>query len=448
MRVAIVGHGIEGKVNYAYFRRAFPDAMMAIADERETLDDVPEGAEMILGEGAFSRLADFDMVVRSPSVAPKRIVTKGKIWSATNEFFAKCPATIIGVTGTKGKGTTCSLIASILRAAGKTVHLVGNIGVPALEVLLEIAEDDIVVYELSSFQLWDLEKSPHIAVVLMVEPDHLDVHADLEEYLEAKKNIRRYQRGYDSCLFHPTNEFSREIAATKLVRDPVGFPESIDLAERYAIPDDNQAYVRDSFFCVQGRQICSVDNLQIPGEHNMENACAAISAVTELADWQSSITDKHITLGLRNFTGLPHRLKLIREVNGIKYYDDNYSSAPAATLAAVRAFDVPKVLILGGYDKGVDLSDLAVQLCQQHNIAHIILIGQMGPRLHELLLEQGCHAMTLLEGKPSMREIVTVATEKAVPGGVVIMSPACASFDMFKNFADRGDQFVAEVEAL
>lgn len=391
---------------------------MAIADEREALEDAPADAELILGEGAFSRLVDFDMVVRAPGIAPRKISTHGKIWSATNEFFAKCAeksVPIIGVTGTKGKGTTCSLIASILRAAGKTVHLVGNIGQPALEALAEIAPDDIVVYELSSFQLWDLERSPQVAVVLMVEPDHLDVHGNFEEYVSAKANITAHQTANDTLVFNQNNAISTQIAAQSVAKK-VPYPFAID---EFA------------------------DSLQIPGAHNRENAAAALAATREFA-----IDPEMIRRGLASFTGLPHRLKLIRECGGVRYYDDNYSSAPGATLAAVRAFDVPEVLILGGYDRGVDLKDLTVQLSQQPNLAHIILIGETGARLEEFLVAQGYGNVTRLEGKPSMREIVAAATEKAVPGGVVIMSPACASFDMFKNFADRGDQFVAEIEAL
>ena len=450
MKIIIAGYGVEGISNLIYFQQKFPDAEFVVADERpaDKLPAIPSGVRLISGKNVFSeQLGDADLVVRTASLPPRNIKTNGKIWSATNEFFDKCPAPIIGVTGTKGKGTTCSLIAAILRQSGQTVHLVGNIGVPALDVLSKIKKTDIVVYELSSFQLWDLEKSPHVAVVLMIEPDHLNVHTDFADYLNAKKNIRRHQYLGDVCLYHPTNKYSQEVAAAPLVRlldtgDNHG--DTLDFAQRYAIPDDDQVYVQDGYFCVQNRRICSTSHLRLPGAHNLENACAAMSAVMELP---INVTDEQFSAGLESFTGLPHRLKFVAEKNGIKYYDDSISTTPGSAIAALKAFTEPKNLILGGSDKGADYAELAQEIARQQMRA-VIVNGANAGKLAEILHKNkvSCQIMQL-EMAP-MPEVVEAAAGLVQPGDAVILSPAAASFDMFKSYSDRGDQFVAAVEKL
>ena len=450
MKIVVAGYGVEGISNLIYFQQKFPDAVFVVADERPAgkLPAIPDGVKLISGKNVFSeQLGDADLVVRTASLPPRNIKTNGKIWSATNEFFDKCPAPIIGVTGTKGKGTTCSLIVSILRAAGQTVHLVGNIGVPALDVLPKIKKTDIVVYELSSFQLWDLEKSPHIAVVLMIEPDHLNVHTDFADYLNAKKNIRRHQQLADVCLYHPTNKYSREVAAAPLDRlldtgDDHG--DTLDFAQRYAIPDDDQVYVQDGYFCVQNRQICSTGHLRLPGAHNLENACAAMSAVTEL---NIEVTNEQYAKGLEGFTGLPHRLKFVAEKDGVKYYDDSISTTPGSAIAALKAFAEPKILILGGSDKGADYTELVQEIARQH-LRAVIVNGANAGKLAEFLRKENVSCQVVQLEMAPMPVVVETAQRQARPGDVVILSPAAASFDMFKSYSDRGEQFVAAVKAL
>ena len=453
MKIIIAGYGLEGISSLRYFQRAFPDAEFVIADQK-AVEDAPDGVAVRTGESVFAeQLQDADMVVRAPGVPPRLLKTSGKIWSATNEFFDKCPAPIIGVTGTKGKGTTCSLIAAILRVAGQTVHLVGNIGVPALDALPSITKDDFVVYELSSFQLWDLEKSPTIAVVLMIEPDHLEVHTDFAEYLDAKKNIRRHQGIIDTCLYHPTNKYSEEVAATPFngLLDEQGRvtceycgDDALDFAHRYAVPDENQVYVRDGYFCVQDRRICRIDHLRLPGAHNLENACAAISAVTELP---ITVTDEQYAAGLESFTGLPHRLKFIAEKNGVKYYDDSIATTPGSAIAALRAFEAPKVLIVGGYDKGADYAEMATEIARQ-TVRAVIIIGANAAKIEQSLRRASVAATIVVLGQTTMVDVVARASQLSRPGDVVILSPAAASFGMFKNYVDRGEQFVAAVEKL
>ena len=427
MKVAIAGYGIEGRASYRYWSALGHD--VTIVDEREQdLLDLPPGAQSILGKGAFKALKDFELVVRTPSLPPSSVKTNGQMWSATNEFFARCPAQIIGVTGTKGKGTTASLIAAILEAAGKKVHLVGNIGVPALDELSTISSEDVVVFELSSFQLWDLEKSPHVAVVLMIEQDHLDVHKDFRDYILAKSNISRHQSTSGVTLYHPTNDISRQIATSGEGR-----------AVRYAVPDNGQVYIKENTFFVQNTPLCETSVLQLPGAHNLENACAAISAALTVTDDISAIEK-----GLSSFTGLPHRLKRVRVVRDVTYYDDSIATTPGSATAAVKAFSEPKLLILGGKDKGGDYTEL-IKLCKETD-THVLAIGSNGEMIAKLCHKQHV-TVTDLTGE-TIERIVHTAARLATPGSVVILSPAAASFDMFRSYADRGEQFVHAVEAL
>lgn len=427
MKVAIAGYGVEGKVSYDYWRAQGDE--VTIVDERSLSPyDLPYGSSSVLGKHAFKSLRDFDLVVRTPSLPPSSLKGSGTIWSATNEFFDKCPAPIIGVTGTKGKGTTASFIAGILRASGKTVHLVGNIGVPALAELPKITRDDIVVFELSSFQLWDAAKSPQVAVVLMIEADHLDIHRNLEDYVDAKANIRRHQTANDITIYHPTNTLSQRIA--EMGAAP---------AARYAIADDAQVYIKENTFFVQDTALCSIDVVKLPGHHNLENACAAISAALRFTDDTSAIEK-----GLSSFTGLPHRLKRVREVRGVTYYDDSIATTPGSAIAALQAFSQPKLLIVGGKDKGSDYAPLIAQ-CKATD-THVLTMGANGPKLAKLCRDDHV-AVTELSGT-TMSAIVTETQALATPGSVVILSPAAASFDMFSSYSDRGEQFVAAVEGL
>lgn len=408
MKVVIAGYGVEGKASLAYWRNQ--GAEVSIADQRQELTDPPVGVPLILGPDAFERLADFDLVIRSPSLRPDKLPYADKVWSATNEFLAKCPVPVIGVTGTKGKGTTSSLIASILRASGKTVHLVGNIGVPALEVLPNIRPEDIVVYELSSFQLWDAARSPQVAVVLGIEPDHLDVHKDFNEYVDAKANIARYQTSSDTVVYNVNNSFSCQIAELSQANK---IPYPFDISE------------------VSG-------SLLIPGQHNIENASAAVAAIRQFT------TDADIIRqGLSAFTGLPHRLKFVAEKAGVRYYDDSIATTPGSAIAAMHSFPEPKLLILGGSDKGAQY-DTVVAVAQETG-TQVLAIGQTGEKIADLCEAKG---VPVIRETGLMPEVVARAAALATAGSVVILSPASASFDQYKSYSDRGDQFVRAVEEL
>lgn len=427
MKIAIAGYGVEGQASYRYWNTA--DNQVVIVDEREPVD-APVDASVITGDDPYSRLTGYDLVIRTPGLSPRKIVTDGTVWSATNEFFAKCPAPIIGVTGSKGKGTTCSLVAGILRASGKVVYVVGNIGVPALDVLAAIQPDDIVVYELSSFQLWDLERSPQVAVVLMIEADHLDVHEDMIEYVLAKSQIARQQGGDDTVVFSVDNSFSQHIS-------------ELSAGSKRGYQAQAFAHVRDGSFWYGEQKLCSVDLLQLPGAHNQDNACAAINAA-----WVYTQDSHAIAEGIADFEGLDHRLKFVREVHGVSYYDDSIATTPGSAIAAMRAFNAPKVLILGGSDKGADFAELADEVLASDTIRAVITVGQTGEKITQLLHDKGVsHAVNHVTST-DVTAFVATAAACAQSGDVVILSPACASFDMFKNYAERGEQFIAAVNGL
>ncbi len=433
MNIAIAGYGIEGKANYDYWVKD-PANHLTIIDERDetSIEDLPVDAATITGEAAFEKLQGFDLVIRTAGLAPHKIKTDGKVWSATNEFFAKCPAQIIGVTGSKGKGTTSSFIASILEAAGQKVWLVGNIGTPSLTILDHIRPTDVVVYELSSFQLWDLERSPHVGVVLFIETEHLDVHLNMNDYVQAKANIAAHQTAQDTLIYHATNEHAVEISRQTT-------------AQVVPYPGSQTAHVRDGNFWYGTQQLCSVDAVRLKGEHNVQNAIAAIDAA-----WVFTQDPAAIETGLKSFVGLPHRLAFVRTVNAVDYYDDSIATTPGSAIAALRAFpDVPKVLILGGSYKGSDFHELAVELTQHD--AQVLLIGSEAEHLEESLRAvqfANYEHIHQDESEPIMQKVINRAASIAQPGSVVLLSPAAASFGLFKNYADRGEQFIAAVNAL
>lgn len=428
MKIALLGYGLEGESAYNYLKKLHPGAEISVYDQAETTkQDLPSDVAFIGGIETFQDI-DADLVVRTPSIRPDSVTSKGEITSVTKLFFDACTVPIIGVTGSKGKGTTASMIASILQAGGYTAHLIGNIGEPALDALVELKEDDIVVYELSSFQLWDLHKSPQVGVVLMIEADHLDIHKSMGEYVAAKAKIAKYQQAGDTLVFNGENEYSRDIA-----KESIG--------EKIPYPSQQYAHVEGDYFHYGTAQLCLVSALHLPGEHNLENACAAIDAV-----WSWVQDGEAIAQGLGDFDGLPHRLKLVREVSEVKYYDDSIATTPGSAIAALRAFAQSKVIILGGSSKGADFTELAQEIATS-DIRRTIIMGSEADHIANSLDAAGVSDYCLMR-EATMREVVARAEEVAEPGDVVVLSPACASFGMFKNYKDRGEQFIAAVEEL
>lgn len=413
MKVAILGYGVEGKSVERYVKKHYPKAEVKIFENL---------TEQIDANG-------FDLVFRTPSIAPSRIKADGEVTSSTQLFFDKCPAQIIGVTGTKGKGTTCSLITAVLRAAGYTVHLVGNIGVPALDELDKIRADDIVVYELSSFQLWDLNKSPQTAVIVHIEPDHLNVHSGFDEYVDAKSNIVKYQTANDTVVYDAGSNESVKIAQKSLAKK-LPYP-----SKRYASFDGNNLLFLEQI-------ICSRSDLKVPGAYNVFNALAAINAA-----WRYTQNPKYYKQGFSSFTGLPHRTNLVKEAAGVKYYDNSIATVPGSTIADIQSFEAPKVMIIGGVDKGVDMSEL-VKVIKNSNVRQTVLVGASANGLEQQFVAAGIKNYVNLGMNTGMSTVVECAASSAQPGDIVLLSPAHASFDMFKNYSERGDQFVAAVNKL
>lgn len=431
MNIAIVGFATEGHVSADYFARR--GHSITICDQNEALD-IPGNYEKQLGEHYLADLDRFDLVVRSAGIAPHILLGQNpglepKITTAVNEFLAHCPTkNVIGVTGTKGKGTTSTLTARMLEAAGHTVWLGGNIGRSPLEFIDDIAPDDWVVLELSSFQLIDLTHSPHITVCLMVVPEHLNWHADMAEYVAAKSQLFMQQSSTDIAVYFAGNDTSKSIASHGAGQKVPYFAEP-------------GAWMNGNMLTIDGQSVCATDAIKLLGKHNQQNICAALTAV-----WHAGMHDLEAARTvISSFSGLEHRLEFVREVDGVKYYDDSFGTTPETAIVAIEAFAVPKIVILGGSDKGASYDDLATTVASG-NVRHAVLIGDQAERIREALNRVGFTAYST--GATTMSAIIDQAKAAAQPGDIVLLSTGCASFGLFKDYKDRGNQFKAVVTAL
>lgn len=453
-QVAVVGAGVEGKSSAKWLKNH--GANVTVLDQKESNNYLKD-------------LDQYDLVVRSPGVK-RRIIeqalpkdSKTEITSQTNLFFRLCPAKIIGVTGTKGKGTTATLIYEMLKKSGRNVYLGGNIGKPPFEFLDKLTTDSIAVLELSSFQLQDVTHSPHVGVVLMITREHLDYHTDVYEYVDAKRNLLKFQSSKDYAVInrdYPSSnesdvhtrgkvfQVSRErdcgegcfIKNGKVVVRILGkLGKSENLIVRQFDSQRNRSSESSEFSEIE---IIDTKDILLPGNHNLENVCAAV-----MAAMLCGIEKKYIVSVLKTFKGLEHRLELVAEVNGVKYYDDSFSTTPETAIAAIQAFKQPEVLILGGSSKGSNFSQLGEVIYKSENIRAIIGIGVEWERIKERIMNHESGIM-VVEGAKTMEQIVVAASKVARPGDVVLLTPACASFDMFKNYKDRGEQFKHEVLKL
>ncbi len=407
-------------------------AIITICDQN-TDAVLPHGVGAQLGDDYLHNLDRFDVIMRNPAVPPKVILEKnpavgGKITTLINEFLRVCPTkNVIGITGTKGKGTTSTLITKMLEAAGKQVFLAGNIGISPFDFFDELTPESYVVLEFSSFMLMDITHSPHIGVCLMVVPEHLNWHPDMEEYTSAKARMFVHQTAHDVAIYFAENDLSHQIASSS---PGAKIPY-------YSAPG---AYVENDTIMIDNQVVCAVKDLRLLGKHNWQNACAATTTV-----WQVVQDVAPIRSVLTTFTGMEHRLEFVREVEGARYYDDSFGTTPETAIVAIEAFDQPKVIVLGGSDKGAEYDELA-KIVASHNVRQVIAIGLMGPTIVSALGRAGYTAVT--PGGTTMTDIVRAAHDAAKSGDVVLLSTACASFDMFKDYKERGNQFKTAVGAL
>lgn len=448
-KVAILGLGIEAVSSAEILVKKGASVWVLDKEQKDNIDHnlitqiEKSDLKCIFGENYLDTLSDYDVIVRSPGVrrlTPELLEAEKKgvvITSQIKLFFELCPCPIIGVTGTKGKGTTSTLIYNTLKEAGMDAFLGGNIGVPPLTFLDSLQDSSIVVLELSSFQLQDLTKSPHISVVLMITSEHLDHHSTVEEYIDAKRNLLRFQTKEDFAVIN---------------RDYPASNESDVYTDGKVFYVSRERETNNGCFALNGKvivrrndsddEIISTSEIALPGKHNLENVCAAVMAAR-----LAGVGKKYIISVLKSFTGLPHRLEFVSEINGVKYYDDSFSTTPETSIAAIEAFDQPKILILGGSSKGSDFTQLGKVIRESESIKAIIGIGEEWEEIRSKIGDQRSKIL-LIEGANDMKTIVAAASKIAKNGEVVLLSPACASFGMFKNYKERGEQFKKEVLGL
>jgi len=388
------------------------------------------GYEYYIGEDVLSNLSGYDIIFRSPSVLPTRSeIVKAKeegsyITSEVREVLNLCPCKVVGITGSDGKTTTTTLINLVLEANGYKTFLGGNIGTPLFTKIGEMTENDIVVLELSSFQLMDFDISPDISVITNISENHLDIHKDFLEYIESKKNIFKHQNNNGILVTNLDNDITNKFVGNGETRY---FSRSSKLKEGF--------YTDGKYIYYNEKVIIDAKDIKLRGIHNYENICTALSAVIDLIDLDKSID------AIKNFNGVEHRLEFIREINGVKWYNDSVSSSPTRTIAGLYSYSEDIVLIAGGYDKNLDYTPIAKPILDK--VTKLILLGDTKEKIYDAVVNLNKEVNKDIEIYKcnSLKEVVDKALEVSNSNEIVLFSPASASFDMFKNFADRGLQF-------
>ena len=442
--VAVVGIGVS---NTPWLRRLLQEGIRVTACDKRSRDALgalaeeleKAGCRLQLGENYLQGLNQ-DVIFRTPGLrpdVPELLAAKARGSEITSEmevFFEVCPCTLLAVTGSDGKTTTTTIIAELLKAAGKTVHVGGNIGNPLLCRADEMHPEDYAVLELSSFQLMTMTHSPHIAVVTNLAPNHLDMHKSMEEYVAAKENIFRYQSTGDVAVFNLDNAITRE-QGTRASGHVRYFSRREEPADGVFLRGEEIISRHDGWEQV----IMTTEDIRLPGVHNVENYMAAIAAVDGLVPYEV------IRKFARDFNGVEHRIELVRTYHGVRFYNDSIASSPSRTIAGLRSFKEKVILIAGGYDKHIPFDVLGPEVVERVKL--LVLCGATAGKIRAAV-EQ---APGYRPGHPEIVEVmpfekaVLYARDKAQSGDVVTLSPACAAFDQFKNFAERGKTFKAIV---
>ena len=398
-----------------------------------------KGVKLLLGEDYLQNL-DEDIIFRTPGMKyhlPQLEEARARGQAVTSEmevFFQLCPCKIYAVTGSDGKTTTTSIIAELLKAQGKTVHLGGNIGNPLLPEIETIAPEDVAVVELSSFQLISMRESPDVAVVTNLSPNHLDVHKDMQEYIDAKKNILLHQGALSRTVLNAGNEITAGFAPE--VRGDCWMFRRGAPVERGVWCDGESIYVH-------GEKLLEVSQIKIPGWHNVENYMAAIAAVWGDVEPQ---TIRHVA---ETFAGVEHRAEFVRELGGVKYYNDSIATSPTRVISGMLSLFPQKILMIaGGYDKHIPFEPLGPAVCDK--VKTLILLGSTAQKIQDAVMaapqyREGCPEILRVE---TMEEAVAAAAAHAQPGDIVSLSPACAAFDLYPNFEVRGRHFKEIVNKL
>lgn len=391
------------------------------------------GVKLVLGEKYLENITE-QIIFKTPGMRPDNpylldAVKNGSVLTSEMElFFELCPCKIFAVTGSDGKTTTTTLIYNILKHAGYTCYLGGNIGRPLIGDIEEIGENDMAVLELSSFQLFSMKKSANVAVVTNLSPNHLDWHKDMAEYEEAKKNVYKFQTVQDKLIVNFDNEITREM-----------FAEANGKALYFSRKTENGVHAANGVVKDEnGAEIMKVSDIKLPGNHNLENYLAAAAATKDY------VTFDDIKAVAKEFGGVEHRIELFHEFNGIKFYNDSIASSPTRTLAALNSFNQKLIMISGGYDKKIPFDEIGEPV--QEKVKELVLVGATAEKIKAAVEKAG--NSTHITVCTSFEDAVKTAYGYAKEGDIVILSPMCASFDLFDNFMQRGNRFKSLVNSI